>query len=211
MAPPGGVWRSGSATWVTRLTEALLAPLPALGPAWRLGVRHLLRLAPLGILSPGAFARRFFQSEAARRVVPGLSLHADLGPDDFAGAGMGLVLALMAASSGFRVPRGGARAITQALLRRLEEAGGKLRLGARVARILVRQRRAVGVQTEQGEEIAVRRAVIADVGPPALFLQNAWRTRDNMVVADADTAFSLCLGHVQDGLGLVRSRALVVR
>ncbi len=170
----GSAWRR-LAEWKrdmgTRLTAALLAPLPALGPAWRLGIRHLLRLAPLGVLSSGAFARRFFQSEAARRVVPGLSLHADLGPDDFAGAGMGLVLALMAASSGFRVPRGGARAITQALLRRLEEAGGKLRLGTRVSRILVRQRRAVGVQTEQGEEIAVRRAVIADVGPPALFLK----------------------------------------
>jgi phytoene dehydrogenase-like protein len=100
-----------------------------------------------------------------------LALHADLGPDDFAGAGMGLVLALMAAHSGFRVPRGGARAITQALLRRLEEAGGKLRLGVRVNRIVVRERRVVAVRTERGEEIAVRRAVIADVGPPALFLR----------------------------------------
>jgi phytoene dehydrogenase-like protein len=154
-----------------RLAEALLAPLPALGPAWRLGIRNLLRFAPLGLLSTGTFARRFFQTEAARRIVPGLALHADLGPDDFAGAGMGLVLALMAASSGFRVPLGGARAIAHALIRRLEEAGGKIRLGARVSRILVRQRRAVGVITEHGEEIPVRRAVLADVGPPALCLR----------------------------------------
>ncbi|MGH7172165.1 MAG: phytoene desaturase family protein [Gemmataceae bacterium] len=153
------------------LAEALLAPLPAIGPAWRLGIRHLLRFAPLGLLSTGALARRMFQTEAARRIVPGLALHADLGPDDFAGAGMGLVLALMAAGSGFRVPLGGARAITQALLRRLEEAGGKIRLNTHVSRILVRQRRVVGVRTDQGEEIAVRRAVIADVGPPALFLK----------------------------------------
>jgi phytoene dehydrogenase-like protein len=154
-----------------RLVETLLAPLPAVGPAWRLGLRHALRLTSLSLFSSGALARWFFQTEAARRVVPGLSLHADLGPDDFAGAGIGLVLALLAADSGFRVPRGGARSITQALLRRLEEAGGKLRLHARVVRILVRQRRVVGVRTEQGEEIAVRRAVIADVGPPALFLR----------------------------------------
>jgi phytoene dehydrogenase-like protein len=154
-----------------RLVEALLAPLPALGPAWRLGLRHLLRLGFNGLLSSGAWARRFFQTEAARRVVPGLSLHADLGPDDFAGASIGLVLALLAAGNGFRVPLGGARAVTQALLRRLEEAGGKLRLGTRVSRILVRQRRVVAISTEQGEEIAVRRAVLADVGPPALFLR----------------------------------------
>ena len=49
-------------------------------------------------------------------MVPGLALHVDLGPDDFAGAGLGLVLGLLAAGSGFRVPVGGARAITEALL-----------------------------------------------------------------------------------------------
>lgn len=154
-----------------RLAEALLAPLPALGPAWRLGFRNLLRFGPLGLLSTGAFARRRFQSEAARRVIPGLALHADLGPEDFAGAGMGLVLALMAARCGFRVPLGGARALTEALLGRLQQAGGQLRLNARVVRILVRQRRVVAVLTDSGDEIAVRRAVIADVGPPALFLK----------------------------------------
>ncbi len=154
-----------------RLAEALLAPLPAIGPSWRLGLGNLLRLGTWGLLSSGALARRLFQTEAARRVVPGLSLHADLGPEDFAGAGIGLVLALLAAGGGFPAPRGGAWAITQALLRRLEEAGGKLRLNTRVCRILVRQRRVVAVRTEQGEEIAVRRAVLADVGPPALFLR----------------------------------------
>jgi phytoene dehydrogenase-like protein len=154
-----------------RLAAALLAPLPGIGPAWRLGVGNLLRMARRGLLSTRGFAEKFFQTEAARRVVPGLALHADLGPDDFAGAGMGLVLALMASHSGFRVPRGGARAITAALLRRLEEAGGKIRLGTRVERVLVHKRRATAVRTEQGDEIAVRKAVIADVGPPALFLK----------------------------------------
>ncbi len=154
-----------------RLVEALLAPLPAVGPFWRLGLQNSLRLGLLSLFSSGAWARRMFRTEAARRVVPGLALHADLGPDDFAGASIGRVLALLAAGGGFRVPLGGSRAVTQALLRRLEEAGGKLRLNTRISRIIVRQRRAVAVCTEQGEEIAVRRAVLADVGPPALFLR----------------------------------------
>jgi phytoene dehydrogenase-like protein len=170
----GPAWRQ-LAQWRNamgdRLAAALLAPLPGLGPAWRLGLRHVLRLGLMGLRSTASFARSFFQYEAARRVVPGLALHADLGPEDAAGAGMGLVLALMAAGSGFRVPLGGTRAITQALLHRFEDAGGKLRLGARVQRVLVRQRRVVAVRTQQGEEIAVRLAVLADVGPPALFLK----------------------------------------
>jgi phytoene dehydrogenase-like protein len=162
------VWQQGMGA---RLAEALLAPLPGLGAAWRLGIRNLLRLARSGLSSPAAFSRRHFQTEAGRRVLPGLALHVDLGPNDFAGAGLGLALALLAADSGFRVPLGGARAITAALLHRLQEAGGAIQLSARVDRILVRKGCVVGVRTQRGEEIPVRRAVLADVGPPALFLK----------------------------------------
>ncbi len=168
----GAAWRR-LALWQKamgqRLAEALLAPLPGIGPARRLGAGNLLRLARAGLCSTAAFAARHFRTEAGRRVVPGLALHVDLGPDDFAGAGLGLVLALLASDSGFRVPVGGARAITDALLRRLAEAGGEVRLDQRAARILVRQGRAVAVRTEAGDEIAVRRAVLADVGPPAFY------------------------------------------
>src|SRR5262249_28154918 len=111
-----------------RLVAALVATLPGLGPALRLGPFHLLRLASAGLRSAANYSRHLFRTEAARRVIPGLALHVDLGPNDCSGAGLGLVLALLASSSGFRVPVGGARAITQALRRRLEEAGGSVRL-----------------------------------------------------------------------------------
>lgn len=168
----GDAWRK-LATWQKemrgRLAEALLSPLPALGAAWRLGVGNLLKLAWNGGLTAAAFAQRHFKTEAARRVIPGLSLHVDLGPDDFAGAGLGLVLGLLASDTGFPVPVGGAKAITQALLRRLEEYGGQIRLGTRVERIVTQNRRVVAVKTQDGEEIVVRRAVLADVNARALF------------------------------------------
>jgi phytoene dehydrogenase-like protein len=172
--PDGEAWRrlgQWQQAMGPRLAEALLAPLPGLGPAWRLGPRNLLRLARVGLLSPAGFARGHFRTEAARRVVPGLALHVDLGPDDLGGTGLGLVLTLLAAGSGFPVPAGGARAITEALLRRLAEAGSGVRLGTRVERVLVRGGRAVGVRTARGEEIPAGRAVLADVGAPALFLR----------------------------------------
>lgn len=153
------------------LAAALLAPLPALGAAWQLGPRSLLRLAAYGLQSTGGFACRHFVTEAGRRVIPGLALHVDLGPEDVGGCGLGLVLALLASDPGFRVPVGGARAITDALLLRLRQAGGTLQLCAPVERILVRQGRAVAVRTRQGEVIAVKRAVLADVGAPALYLK----------------------------------------
>ena len=153
-----------------RLPAALLAALPAFGAAWRLGLANLVRLGRAGLSTPAGFARRHFQSEAARRIIPSLALHVDLGPEDFAGTGLGLVLALLAASEGFGVPLGGARAITAAILQRFREAGGVLQLNAHVDLIIVRQRRVVAVRTQAGEEIAVRHAVLADVGAPALYL-----------------------------------------
>lgn len=154
-----------------RLVESLLAPLPALGEAWRLGPGNVFGLLRAGISSPVGFSCRTFRSAPAQRVIPGLALHVDLGPDDFSGAGLGLVLALLAAESGFRVPVGGAGAITRALLRRIEENGGRVLFNTHVDRIVVRDRRAVAVHTNAGEEIPARRAVLADVGAPALFLK----------------------------------------
>jgi phytoene dehydrogenase-like protein len=167
----GPAWRR-LALWQrhmgARLVEALLGPLPGIGPALRLGVGNLVGLGWRGLLSTAAFSQHTFRTEAARRVVPGMALHTDLGPDDAAGAGLGLVLTFLAADSGFRVPVGGAKAITLALLKRLEEAGGSLRLGQRVQRIVVKRGRVAAVRTAS-EEVEVRRAVLADVGPPALF------------------------------------------
>jgi phytoene dehydrogenase-like protein len=153
-----------------RLAEALLAPLPAMGPAWRLGPWNLMQLALAGAASPAAYARRRFQTEAGRRVIPALALHVDLGPHDFSGAALGLVLALLAMGDGFRVPIGGAGAITRALLKRLEEAGGRIRLHSHVEALVTRRRRVVAVRTNR-EEIPVRHVVLADVGAPALFLR----------------------------------------
>jgi phytoene dehydrogenase-like protein len=170
----GPRWRR-LATWAQgmgdRLSAALLAPLPAIRGAYRLGVLNALRFALQGARTPAGWARSHFQTEAARRVVPGLALHVDLGPDDFAGAGLGLVLALLAAVSGFPVPAGGARSITDALVRCLKQAGGRVRCGAHVDRVVVRAGRAVAVRTARGEEIAVKKSVLADVGAPALYLK----------------------------------------
>jgi phytoene dehydrogenase-like protein len=64
---------------------------------------------------------------------------------------------------------GGARSITNALVQRFTQAGGQVRLNAHVSRILVRRHQAVAAVTDGGDEIPARRAILADVGAPALF------------------------------------------
>jgi phytoene dehydrogenase-like protein len=174
LGPDGETWRR-FALWHARsqprMLRALLSTLPALGPAVRFGPLNLLRLLRVGLCSGRRFAESTFRTAAARRVLPGLALHTDVGPDDAFGAALGFVLAVLASTSGFGVPEGGAEAITRALLRRVREAGGTLRCGARVERILVRHRRVVAVRVEGGDEIEATRAVLADVGAPALYLR----------------------------------------
>jgi len=61
------------------------------------------------------------------------------------------------------VPRGGSREIPGAFLRAFARDGGELRLGCEVARIVVRDGKARGVETAEGEEIAAD-LVISNAG-----------------------------------------------
>lgn len=170
----GPAWRK-IAEWHARTRErmldALLSTLPAIGPMLRFGPVNLLRLASVALASGRGYACRTFRTEPARRIVPGLALHTDVGPDDPCGAIVGFMLAVLASSGGFGVPEGGAGSIAAALVRRVEESGGQIRCAARVEKVIVRSGRAAAVRTSGGEEIEARRAVLADVAAPALYLR----------------------------------------
>jgi phytoene dehydrogenase-like protein len=168
----GRRWR-GIAQWHREiegdLLPAMLLTFPALDPALRLLPFHLLRLASYFLASGRRLSERLFETEAARRVLPGLALHTDVGPDDTFGAGIGYMLAVTATTGGYSVPRGGAGAITDTLVEILESHGGRVRLGSRVERVITEGRRAVGVAIEGGEEIRTR-AVLANTSAPAAFV-----------------------------------------
>jgi phytoene dehydrogenase-like protein len=170
----GPAWRK-LAEWHARtrdaMLEALLGILPGLGAFLRFGPANLLRLAEVAASSGRGWSERHFSTPGAQRIVPALALHTDVGPDDPMGAVVGFMLAMLASSGGFAVPEGGAAAITRALIHRLEEAGGEIKYGARVSRIVVREGRAAAVVTEAGEEIAADRAIIADTAAPTLYLK----------------------------------------
>src|SRR5215831_10225099 len=152
------------------LLAALLGPFPSVGALARVGVGALLKIAGMFVRSTRGLAARLFESEAARRVLPGLGLHVDVGPDDRFGAGLAYMLAVTATTGGYGFPKGGARSLADALVARLVERGGEVRLGARVTRVLVRGGRASAVVLADGTEIAARRAVLADTSPATLML-----------------------------------------
>lgn len=171
-AGDGDAWRK-VAVWTRCVRDKLLALLLAtpvsLTAAWKLGAMNLLRFAEIGLSSGRGWSERRFQSEAARRVLPGLALHTDIGPDDEFGAAVGFMLAALATVDGFAVPRGGAGAITAALLQRLAEQGGDVMAGCGVTQIIVKRGRAIGVRTPEGDLEA--RVIVADVAAPTLYLK----------------------------------------
>ena len=155
------------------LVRGLMAPFPPVRPA----ASGLLRLPGAGgldfvrtLLMPATeLVRAHFGGEAPRILLAGNAAHADI-PLDATGSGlMALLLCLLGQTVGFPVPRGGAGELTKAMARRLEAGGGEVRCSAEVTGVEVDGGRARGVRLRDGERIAARHAVVADVSAPALY------------------------------------------
>ncbi len=170
----GAAWRELTALWRRArepLLRGLVTPLPAARSA--LGIAALGRDLPLFLrvaLDPvRRLAETRFRGEGARRLLAGNALHADFRPESPLSGFFGWLLCSLGQDVGYAFPRGGAGALTAALVRRLEARGGTVMCNTRVAKIVVRRGRAVAVRTHDGRELGVRRAVLADVSAPRLF------------------------------------------
>jgi phytoene dehydrogenase-like protein len=172
----GDAWRRLYGRWERLggpLIDALMTPFPPVRAgarlAARLGPAGMLRFARFGVLSVQRLAEEEFSGEGAALLLTGCALHTDLAPDSPASSLFGWLLAGLGQQVGFPVPEGGAGRLTAALVDRLAARGGQLVCGTRVTRVVVRDGRAVAVRTAEGDEVAARRAVVADVGAPALY------------------------------------------
>lgn len=172
----GDAWRGLFAQWQRvgrHVIDALFTPFPPV----RAGARLALALGPTGlgpfarfsVLPVRTLAEETFKGAGGGLLLAGNTLHTDLSPESTLGGFFGWMLASLGQEHGFPVPEGGAGQLTDALVRRLESRGGHVVCDARVRSIEVLGRRAVAVRTADGTELGVRRAVLADVGAPALY------------------------------------------
>ena len=171
----GDAWRRLYALWERTRSGALGAfftPFPPVKPVLRLaselGPQELLRFARFSLLPVRRMGEELFAGDGGPRLLAGNALHADVAPEMPLSGVFGWVLCSLGQQYGFPAPEGGAGAITAALVRRLEAAGGRVECGQRVLGIERRGSRAVGVRTA-GERHAAKRAVLADVGAPQLY------------------------------------------
>jgi len=154
------------------LLQAFMRPFPpvrnGLRLLARLGIKGFGDLVRTGLLPVRRFAEENFEGEGGALLIAGCGLHADMTPESAASGFFGWMLAAIGQSQGWPVPRGGAGALTDALVRRFAAAGGELRCASPVTSIVIEDDRAVGVVVD-GREIRARRGVLADVVAPTLF------------------------------------------
>ncbi|MGV9288512.1 phytoene desaturase family protein [Streptomyces sp. NPDC003719] len=172
----GAAWQRLHDVWDryrADILDALFTPFPPVKAAARLALRLRgaggLRLARTLVLPVRRLGEEEFRGEGGRLLLAGNALHADLAPEAAGSGGFGWLMSMLGQTYGFPVPVGGSGALTEALVRRLRSLGGTLRCGQRVDRVVVRDRRAVGVRTAGGETITARQAVLANVSVPALY------------------------------------------
>ena len=178
-------WLEGVARFLRPLVEQIPPKLGSTSPgdlvetlrtAWRmrgLGVKGVADLTRLFTMSCTDLLDRWFESEEVKAALtingvigtyagpdqPGTAyvlLHHSIGD---AGGGLG----------SWGVPEGGMGAVADACRRAAESFGCEVRTDARVARILTRAGRAIGVALESGEEIRAP-VVVAAIHPQTAFL-----------------------------------------
>ncbi|MFE3864320.1 phytoene desaturase family protein [Streptomyces goshikiensis] len=172
----GDAWQDMYEVWSRvgpDLVRSLFTPFPPVRAGLRLAARLRaaggLRLARNLALPVRRLGEEQFAGEGGRLLLAGNALHADLAPEAAGSGGFGWLMSMLGQSHGFPVPVGGSGALTAALVSRFRRRGGVLRCGQRVASVVVRGGRAVGVTTAGGEGISARRAVLADTSATALY------------------------------------------
>ncbi len=118
--------------------------------------RHPLRLARFGLpalLPARLLAKLAFKDEAARALFAGIAAHSSLPLDALGTSAFGLMLLLAGHNVGWPLPRGGAGAISQALLLYLQALGGEI---------------VTDTPVESLAQLPTARAVLFDVGPGQL-------------------------------------------
>jgi len=135
----------------------------------RFGRRGLLAYAGGVLTSCRDWLGDTFESDAAHGLLAPWTLHTGLGPDQATSGFMTQVIACALQLGGMPVPRGGGGQLVDALAGIVRDAGGEVRTGAHVERVLLAEGRATAVRLGSGETIPAARAVIASVTPTQLY------------------------------------------
>jgi phytoene dehydrogenase-like protein len=145
------------------LVRAGLARFPPVVPAALLAARLRRESLELGrrlLGSAATLGRGELGGERAAAWLAGSSAHADLSPTASGTGAISMLLNLAGHWVGWPFPRGGAQRLTELMVGGIVSAGGEVRCGARVERVLRGGRGAAGVTLSGGEQLFADATVV---------------------------------------------------
>ena len=152
---------------------ALLSPFPpvknTLGALAKLPAVGGLSFVQMMLSPARTIADQQFRGAAPKMLLAGNAAHADITMDAPGSGVMGWLLIMLGQHLGYPVPKGGAGMLTRSMASRFEAGGGEIRRSTRATQVMVKNGRAVGVRTSDGDVLEARRAVVADVTAPSLY------------------------------------------
>jgi phytoene dehydrogenase-like protein len=151
------------------------------------GAGGMAELARIVLSSTRELGEAYFATEEMRALIAPWGMHLDFGPDVAGGAMFPFLETFADQANGMAVAEGGASRLPEALAALVLEAGGVVRTGAEVTRIVTAGGRATGVELASGERIEARRAVLANLAPPLVFGRLLDPSADGGAAADART------------------------
>lgn len=132
--------------------------------------RELFRVLPMSVFD---FLDEWFQNETLKAGIGGSALVGNFLAPRSQGTALLLLYQRLFSGPGrsqsWTVPQGGMGSLSSALAQAAERRGAKIRTGAKVARVLVKDEQATGVVLESGEECAAS-AVVSAIGVKPTFL-----------------------------------------
>jgi phytoene dehydrogenase-like protein len=152
----------GSPLWSLKMARLMTAQ------AWKRGLGGLKAWIGAALQPARGWLETSYQSEEVQALWAPWVLHTGLTPESTYSGQMGRVIAFALEAAGAPVAKGGSGSVPNAFRKLIEEKGGKIRTGTDVVRILVKDGKAIGVETADGETIRAQ-SVIASVTPTQLY------------------------------------------
>lgn len=135
----------------------------------RAGRKKVLALARIITATTRELGDAYFCTPEAKALIATWGLHLDFGPDVSFGAMFPFIESFSDMENGISIAEGGASSVSEALASLVRSFGGDVRTESEVVRIVTTGGKAAGVALASGEVIRARKAVVAGVGPNALF------------------------------------------
>jgi phytoene dehydrogenase-like protein len=136
----------------------------------KLKKKGLLDLFSFMLESPRTFLDEWFESEEAKSFLGASALHP---AECLETNGMfpGFIWAMPQQEDNASIVVGGASKLCDALRAYIQDHGGIIQTNTEIMRILIKDGKAVGVQTHDGKQVFAKRNVVANVEPKQLFLK----------------------------------------